>query len=388
MKKIISLFLVLMLLSPAELQAGKSYSSGGSRSSGSRGSSFGSSSKGSSFSGRTSGSTGKSYSLGSSSKSPSHSISTPSSKTYSSAPKPIASSPSSKPSTSTQSGKTYSSSAKPITASPPSGKTYSSSSKPATTPVGQSGKSYSSNSASTVPNNSTVPKSNISSDGNSRKPTGSSTYNKSLSDSAKKEQSKQAYVAKTTPAATPKSTYTPAGTNVQKTINPQSAPVQTVRRYVTHERYVTYDNRLSSFYGPYYGRPAYYSDYFSPFLMGWLMSDALNSHQRALWVYHHQDQMDQARYAELLRRDAQLQAEINQLKAQNVVQDSNYVPPQMADNPDLMYSKEFVDAAYNPVQSSVEPVPANSGGWWRFFLWTFVLGGVAFAVYLLFFREF
>jgi hypothetical protein len=385
MKRIICLILAAtVLLSPCELQAGKGYSSGGSRSSGSsRGSFSGSSSRGSSFSGRSSTGAGKSYSLGGGTKPPSHSISSPSSKPS----KPSV--PSAKAPSHSVPGKTYSSSSKPVVpkASPSSKPIIPKASSPST--IGQSGKSYSSGAASAPTN---VPKNNISADGNSRKPTGSN-FNKSLSDSAKKQESKQAYTAKTNPSVNPKPTYKPAGSNVEKPINPKSPPVQTVRRYVTHERYVTYDHRLSSFYGPYYGRPAYYSDYFSPFLMGWLLSDALNSHQRALWVYHHQDQMDQARYAELLRNDAQLQAEINQLRAQNIAQDPSYVPPQMADNPDLMYSKEFVDAAYNPVETQTTsptvapPVKSQSHAWSGFFFFMFILGGIA-LVYLLFFREF
>lgn len=128
---------------------------------------------------------------------------------------------------------------------------------------------------------------------------------------------------------------------------------------MTHERYVTYDNRASAFYGGYYGRPVYYHDPFSPFLWGWIMSDAINSHQRALWMYHHQSDMDQARYQAMLAKDARLQAEIDALKAQNLARDPNYIPPQMQDNPDLMYNKEFVDASYNPVP--VAPVATSSG---------------------------
>ena len=163
--------------------------------------------------------------------------------------------------------------------------------------------------------------------------------------------------------------------------------MQTVRRYVTHERYVTYDNRASTFYGGYYGSPMYYHDPFSPFLMGWIMSDALNSHQRATWMYHHQSDMDQGRYAEMLRKDAKLQAEIDQLKAQNVARDPSYVPPEMKDNPDLMYNKDFVNASYNPVET-----PSTSSGAGTFLSWLFVgfafvvVGGIV--VYFLFMKEY
>jgi len=179
---------------------------------------------------------------------------------------------------------------------------------------------------------------------------------------------------------------------VEKPIKADSPQVKTVRNYVTHERYVTYDNRASVFYGPYYGHPVYYHDYYSPFLMGWLLSDAVNSHQRALWMYHHQHDMDQARYAELLRRDAKLQAEIEQLKAQNIARDAGYIPPQMTDNPDLMFNRDFVDASYNPQEVETNTDEGGGSGVGTFFFWLFVVfavlvvGGIL--VYFLFMKEY
>jgi hypothetical protein len=211
-----------------------------------------------------------------------------------------------------------------------------------------------------------------------------------MSNDAKRVESQKRYQA----ATTPKSTYTSKGADgktVQQTIRPDSPQVQTVRRTVTHERYVTYDNRASVFYGGYYGSPMYYHDPFSPFLMGWIMSDAINSHQRAMWMYHHQSDMDQARYDEMLRKDAKLQAEIDQLKAQNIARDPSYVPPEMADNPDLMFNKDFVDASYNPVEVETN-TPSGSSGAGAVFGWMFiffvVVVVVGLAVYFLFMKEY
>lgn len=132
---------------------------------------------------------------------------------------------------------------------------------------------------------------------------------------------------------------------------------------MTHERYVTYDNRASSFYAPYssYHSPYVYHDNFSPFLMGWLMSDALNSSSRAQWVYNHRDSN------ELLKHDAKLAAELEAIKARNVAPDPNYVPKEFADNPDLMYAKDAV-AVGDPVAIPVSgPAPRvsqpQSQGW-------------------------
>jgi hypothetical protein len=207
-----------------------------------------------------------------------------------------------------------------------------------------------------------------------------------MSNSAKRAESQKIFKA----ATTPKSTYTSKGSDgkvVQQTIKPDSPSVQTVRKYVTHERYVTYDNRASTFYGGFYGSPVYYHDPFSPFLMGWLFSDAINTHQRALWMYNHQSDMDAARYKEMLAKDAKLQAEIDQLKAKNTPQDASYVPPEMASNPDLMYNKEFVNASYNPVEVPNDAQErANIAGtiiFWAIIL--FFLGGMA---YLFFIKEY
>lgn len=179
----------------------------------------------------------------------------------------------------------------------------------------------------------------------------------------RQDASKKAYQAKIE-ASKPKTTYAVNGKS--QTVTPSQAKTQTtVRNYVTHERYVTYDNRARGFYGGYYGSPVYYNDYFSPFLFGYLMSDAMNSHQRAMWMYHHRSDMDDARYQAMLAKDAQLEAEIAKLKAQNVAVDPNYAPEGM--DQDLMYNKEFINASlgvdqgYDPY-SGLPPVASTSSG--------------------------
>ncbi len=266
-----------------------------------------------------------------------------------------------------------------------SGRTYSSGSK-----TYSSGKSSSSSKPSTLTSSgSNSFKRSSPSQGattSSRKPGGTS-FGRSWSSEANKASSQRRYEASTKPKATYK---TPGPNGVTKPIAQNSLQVQTVRRYVTHERYVTYDNRASSFYGSYYSRPYYYQDYFSPFLMGWLLSDVASSHDRALWAYHHQSDMDQTRYNELLQKDANLQAEINQLKSQNVPVDPAYVPSQMSSNPDLMYNKEFVDASYNPVEVQSTTQEENKIGkalFWAFFLFFGVVVVSSF-VHFMFIKEY
>lgn len=119
--------------------------------------------------------------------------------------------------------------------------------------------------------------------------------------------------------------------------------------------------------------------------MGWLMSDALNSHSRAQWVYNHRDSIDDARYNELLRHDAKLAAELEAIKAKNVTPDPNYVPQEFADNPDLMYSKDAV-LVDGPAPTSIPRVSQPQSQGWTFFgtvgvlLLICVVGGVLYYV--------
>jgi hypothetical protein len=145
-----------------------------------------------------------------------------------------------------------------------------------------------------------------------------------------------------------------------------------VRNYVTHERYITYDTRAGNFYRGY--QPSYYNDCWSPFLMGYLFSSSVNSWDRANWVYNNRDSLDQARYDDLLRRDAGLSAQLQQLQATGQVRNPGYVLPAFAANPDLQYSQNFVTAAYEH--------PRESEHYWS---WIFLgMGLVALVVALAF----
>ena len=97
------------------------------------------------------------------------------------------------------------------------------------------------------------------------------------------------------------------------------------------------------------------------------------------WVYHHRDSIDDARYHDLLARDAGLSAQLRQMELQNVQRDPDYVLPTMVNDPDLMYDKGFVDSArqHGPSVSSV-------AGWSCCLIGRSVRGG---RIWLLFIRE-
>jgi len=106
-----------------------------------------------------------------------------------------------------------------------------------------------------------------------------------------------------------------------------------------------------------------------------------NAERRARWLYNHQSTIDQAAYQKGMQ-DAQVAAEIARLKAENAAVDPDYVDPEFADNPDLMYDQEFVEAAYNPVVEQ----PSSSGGFLHVLLWLVVVGVLFFVAYWFVFK--
>lgn len=212
----------------------------------------------------------------------------------------------------------------------------------------------------------------------------SGSWNIGLTNATKKSESRDAY-AKTKPAAAPAPAYkTPKGE--QKPLKADAPAVSTVRKTVTHERYVTYDNRASVFYGPHYSQPHVYNDWFSPFLMGYLFSDAVKPYDRAMWVHCHRNEIDDTRYKDLIAKDRQLEVRLKELEQNKIARDQGYALPSMQDNPDLQYSQEFVNAAYNP--ESVPSEPADWSGVVAFFLWVAGVAVVAGLGYLLFVKEY
>ena len=137
----------------------------------------------------------------------------------------------------------------------------------------------------------------------------------------------------------------------------RAAPqVQHVRRVITPILWQTRQVRLGSIYGPYFGMPAIvYNDPFNSFFWYWLLSRSLDS--QAYWTYHHRYDMDQARYNDLLNRNAELAIHVNQLEQSKLPRDSSYTPTGI--DPDLMYADDYVEAAYNPqvVESNASSGP-------------------------------
>jgi hypothetical protein len=78
-----------------------------------------------------------------------------------------------------------------------------------------------------------------------------------------------------------------------------------------------------------------------------------NAERRARWLYHNRHNIEASAYQRGMQ-DAQVAAAVAQMESQGVQANPDYIDSEFADNPDLMYSQDYVEAAYNPtvVQSS------------------------------------
>jgi hypothetical protein len=265
-----------------------------------------------------------------------------------------------------------SSGSKSYTAPSSSGSKYSSgsSSKSYTAPS-SSGSKYSSGSGSGSSGSSSP----------SLKPS-SSNFNSGLGEAARKQESKVLFEK----ATAPKSTYRD-NSGTERKIDPASKHVETIRNIPT-ERYTDRNVRVQNFYG--YSSPPVvhgYSDPFGPFFYLWLF-DRATSDERASWAYHHRNEIDNARWADMVKKDKELEAKVKKLEADKVAKDVGFVPAGLKDNPDLMYSDEFVAASYNAQEVEVPETGLVIGWGWIVFwiiLSCVVIVGI---VYLIFFYEY
>src|SRR5262249_37883790 len=61
-------------------------------------------------------------------------------------------------------------------------------------------------------------------------------------------------------------------------------------------------------------------------------------------IYHHRDEMDDARYHDLVQKDADLEHRLNQIEQQGVTRDASYTPTGI--DQDLMYNDDEAKKAY------------------------------------------
>lgn len=211
--------------------------------------------------------------------------------------------------------------------------------------------------------------------------TGTSGYSKkpagNFQSVAATEQRKAESRAQYQKATSPKETYTtPKGNSAS--IKKDDVRVTQIRD-LPEEKWVNRETRVQTFYSNYYYNTpptvTHYNDPYSTFFWLWLLDRSLDD--RASWAYHHRNEMDDARYKDLLAKDKNLEAKIKQLEAGEKKRDPNYVPAGV--EPDLQYTDEFVNATYNP-----EPKPGITFGDFFNGCWILVKYGFIFAVVLTF----
>lgn len=177
-----------------------------------------------------------------------------------------------------------------------------------------------------------------------------------------------------------------------KTVNidPKDKRVESVRK-VDQSKWASRETRQESTYKDYYSKPpvfaptSSFNDPFNPWFFMWLMERSSND--RALWVYHHKDQMDPERYKQLSTKDSELDARVKQLEREGTKKDSGYSPKGL--DPDLQYDDDFVDAVVNPqnkeASSSSESSSVEFGaffGWLCFaILIVLLLVGLVYGVF-------
>jgi hypothetical protein len=209
-----------------------------------------------------------------------------------------------------------------------------------------------------------------------KKPSGGS-FDSAAAAAQRREESRAAF----TKGTKPRPTYTTAG-GATRPIDPGDKRVEEIRRDTDPGRWVTREQRRRAvFPNPPPPPVVIYHDPYSNWFWWWLLTQDLNT--RALWAYHHQRDMDEARYRDLLTKDQQLEARVRELEAKKVPRDPAYAPPGV--DPDLMYDDGFVEAAVNP---QPPPPPPDSrrtaGAFWRIVL---ILAVMAFLVWLVFIKR-
>jgi hypothetical protein len=187
------------------------------------------------------------------------------------------------------------------------------------------------------------------------------------------ESSRKNYEAVQTPTQQPKSSYT-SGNGKEIHVDPSHSTVKDIRDkpYSYHQpeaRQQRTEVHIHNYnyghpYGWYYSQPYYnvgggYSSAFWWMLMEW------DAERRAQWFYHNQDRIEADAYQRGMQ-DAEVARRVAELKAQGVKPDHNYVDKEFKDDPSLMMDQEYVDAAYNPPESSVGWIVAETLMWTLF----------------------
>ena len=244
--------------------------------------------------------------------------------------------------------------------------------------VSPQGRSYSAGppSPSGVPGGRSYSVGRTTQPGTVKRPAGGS-FDSAAASAQRREESKAAF----TKGTKPRPTYTtPSGET--RPLDPGDKRVEEIRRDTDARRWSTRETRRREVFPNPPPQPVIiYHDPYSNWFWWWLLTQDLNT--RALWAYHHQSDMDAARYRDLLAKDKQLEARIRELESKKVPRDPTYTPSGL--DRDLMYDDGFVEASVNPQPAPPPPHSRRLAGTvWRIVL---ILAGMAFLVWLVFIKR-
>ena len=219
---------------------------------------------------------------------------------------------------------------------------------------------------------------------NSKKPT--AVAGTAKADAAKAEASRRKYVESQKAKLPPKTEYKTAE---GKTVNvkPDSPTVKTIRdkpstyyrpevreqRTVEHVHHYHYQHPSTW----YYSQPTVYvgGGYSSAFY--WMMME-WDAERRAQWFYNHRNTIERDAY-ERGMRDSAVAARVAELQSQGVRTNPDYVDPEFAKDPSMMYTQDHIEAVYNPEISN-----GNSGA--TVLLLTLGTVGLCVAAYFVLFK--
>lgn len=204
------------------------------------------------------------------------------------------------------------------------------------------------------------------------------TYDSKAGNLQKREESKQVFKKGEAPAT---SYVNPKGESVK--IDPRDKKIAQLRNDLSEEKWRNRELQQQQLFGAYYSRPVVvYHDTYSHLFWYWMLDRSIE--QQALWAYHHRASMDQARYNDMLSRNAELAARVRALEASKTPVNETYQPEGMEQH--QMYTDNYVKAVYNP--APVPPPAANSGAALTVLLYIVAIGLLIWLfVYLVFMKK-
>jgi hypothetical protein len=167
-----------------------------------------------------------------------------------------------------------------------------------------------------------------------------------LSSAGKQKDSQDAY-SPPKPYVPPKYEYkTPAG----QTKEYDYSAVGKVRQKVDYEKYKQYDVRNQQTFEKYSGRPnsTTYNDAINIWFWFWLLDQSIDT--QAEWVYHHKNEIDEARYKEIIKKTPGIDVKLDAMEKANKEKDPGFVPSAMENDADLQYNKDYVEKVIRPVE--------------------------------------